>query len=331
MWQQTAPEKAGFAPDLADRLDALVREGRAPGLHGVVVARRGELVAEYYGSGPDFSWGVPHGTVDFGPETLHDLRSVTKSVTGLLYGIALADGLVPEPGEPILPRFPEYSDLAADPRRARLTVEHALTMTLGLEWDESAPYTGPENSEIAMEMAEDRYRFVLERPIVEEPGTRWHYNGGATALIGALIARGAGRPLEEFARSALFEPLGIDSFEWMAGDDGIASPAAGLRLTPRGMARIGRAVLEREVIPADWVDAMLRPRVPSTWNRFYGYLWYVGPDGRASATGNGGQRLFLLPDLDLVVAVTAGDYDGPVQDVAPRAVLEEVVLPALVP
>ncbi|GIH73989.1 serine hydrolase domain-containing protein [Planobispora longispora] len=331
MWQKTSPEKAGFAADLADRLDGLVREGRAPNLHGVVVARRGELVLEHYGSGPDFSWGVPHGTVDFGPDTLHDLRSVTKSVTGLLYGIALAGGLVPGPGEPILRHFPEYPDLAADPRRARLTVEHALTMTLGLEWDESAPYTGPENSEIAMEMAEDRYRFVLERPIVEEPGVRWHYNGGATALIGALIARGAGRPLEEFARAALFEPLGIDSFEWMAGDDGVASPAAGLRLTPRDMARIGRAVLEREVIPADWADAMLRPRVPVRGKTSYGYLWYVDPDGRAAATGNGGQRLFLLPGLDLVVAVTAGDYDGPDQDAAPRAVLEEVVLPALAP
>ncbi|GGS50444.1 6-aminohexanoate-dimer hydrolase [Planobispora rosea] len=331
MWQRSSPEKAGFAPDLADRLDGLVRRGGAPDLHGVVVARHGELVLEHYGSGPDFSWGTPLGTVEFGPETLHDVRSVTKSVVGVLYGIALADGLVPEPGEPILRHFPEYPDLAADPRRARLTVEHALTMTLGLEWDESAPYTGPENSEIAMEMAEDRYRFVLERPIVEEPGVRRQYSGGAVALVGALIARGAGRPLEEFARTALFEPLGIGSFAWTAGDDGVASAASGLRLTPRGLARIGQAVLDREVVPADWVEAMLQPRVPTPWGASYGYLWHVDPDGRATATGNGGQRLFLLPGLGLVVAVTAGGYDGPDQDAAPRAVLEEVVLPALVP
>lgn len=122
--------------------------------------------------GEDFSWDESHGVVTFGPETLHDVRSITKSVVGLLNGIALGDGLVPEPEEPLLPNFPEYPDLAADPDRARLTVEHALTMTLGLAWDEDVPYTGTENSEIAMEHAPDRNRYVLERPIAEEPGSR---------------------------------------------------------------------------------------------------------------------------------------------------------------
>ncbi|GAA3509619.1 CubicO group peptidase (beta-lactamase class C family) [Streptosporangium album] len=329
MWQRIQPEKAGLAPDLAGRLDALVREGRAPGLHGVVVARHGGLVLEHYGSGPDFSWNTPLGTVDFGPETLHDVRSVTKSVVALLYGIALADGMVPEPDEPILRHFPEYSDLAADPRRARLTVEHTLTMTLGLEWDETKPYTSPENDEIGMELAADRYRYVLERPIVEEPGRRWHYSGGAAALIGGLIARGTGRPLEDFARTALFEPLGVESFEWMAGDDGVASAASGLRLTPRDLAGLGQAVLDRRVIPVSWAEAMLRPRVPAWDGCSYGYLWYAGPDGRVAAMGNGGQRLFLVPGHDLVVAVTAGGYNGADQDTTPRAVLEDVVLPAL--
>src|SRR5262249_3781630 len=161
------------------------------------------------------------GRVSFGAETLHDLRSVTKSIVGLLYGIALERGLVPPPEAPLLPSFPEYPDLAADPQRMRLTVGHALPMTLGLAWDEiDRPYTDPANSEIAMENAADRYRFVLERPIVAEPGTRWTYSGGAVALIGALIARGAGKPLPEFAREALFEPLGISAFDWAAGQDG---------------------------------------------------------------------------------------------------------------
>src|SRR5690242_1209307 len=92
------------------------------GLHGVVALRGGEPLVEWYGKGPDFSWGTPHGVVDFGPATLHDLRSVTKSVTGLLYGIALGAGLVPAPDAPLLAHFPQYPDLAADPERARLTV-----------------------------------------------------------------------------------------------------------------------------------------------------------------------------------------------------------------
>ncbi|MEW9531360.1 serine hydrolase domain-containing protein [Microbispora sp. NPDC049125] len=328
------PNHAGdddLVRELSDRVGEIVGEGRAPGLHGAVVLRHGDPVLEWYGSGEDFALNVPLGRVDFGPGTLHDIRSVTKSVVAVLYGVALAHGLVPEPDEPILRHFPEYADLAADPWRAHLTVEHALTMTLGLEWDESVPYTGPENSEIAMELAPDRYRFVLERPIVEEPGTRWNYSGGAVALVGGIIARGTGRPLEEFARTELFEPLGAGSFEWSAGADGVAFAASGLRLTPRGLARIGQAVLDAEVVPAAWVERMLRPRVPSWGDASYGYLWHVGADGRATAAGNGGQRLFLLPGLDAVVAVTAGRYDEADQDAAALAILEDAVLPTLAP
>ncbi|MBX6386421.1 MAG: beta-lactamase family protein [Microbispora sp.] len=328
MLQQISPERAGFAPDLPDRLDALVRRGGAPALHGVVVARHGHVVLEWYGGGEDYVLNTPLGHVDFGPDTLHDVRSVTKSVVALLYGLALESGLVPEPGEPILTVLSEYADLAADPRRAALTIRHALTMTLGLEWDESAPYTSPANSEIAMDLAPDSRRYVLERPFVEEPGERWRYSGGATALVGAVIEKGTGRRLEEFARTALFEPLGVKAFEWSVGADGRALAASGLRLTPRGLARIGQAVLDREVAPG-WIGEMLRPRVPAWPGVSYGYMWYVGPEGRATAIGNGGQRLFLLPDLGVVVAVTAGDYNGAGQDAAPTAVLEDVVLAAI--
>src|SRR5260221_3221417 len=210
-------EDVGFVPDLADRLDAGIRSGLLGGLHSVLIARDGRLVLERYCEGADEDWGEKLGTVAFGPETLHDLRSVTKSIVGLIYGIALDRGLVPPPDAPLLAQFPEYPDLIADPQRARLTVAHALTMTLGMEWDEERPYTDPANSEIAMEMAPDRYRFILDRPIVAAPGTRWIYSGGAVALLGRLIAKGAGKTLPEFARESLFEPLGIEAFEWAEG------------------------------------------------------------------------------------------------------------------
>lgn len=119
-----------------ERLDEAVRAGRVDGLHAVVAVRGGRTVLEHYGSGEDFRWSAALGVVDFGPGTLHDLRSVTKSVTALLYGIALGEGRVPEPAAPLLAQFPQYRDLAADPQRARLTVEHALTMSLGLQWRE---------------------------------------------------------------------------------------------------------------------------------------------------------------------------------------------------
>jgi CubicO group peptidase (beta-lactamase class C family) len=320
--------------ELGDRLSAALAAGQVDGLHAAVVVRGGEVVLEHYGTGVDFSWGTSLGTVEFGPDTLHDIRSVTKSVTVLLYGIALGEGRVPEPAAPLLRQFPEYPDLGADPDRARLTVEHALTMSLGFDWREDVPYDSPANAEIAMEFAPDRYRFVLERPIVEPPGERWAYCGGASALLGRLIADGTGQPLQDFGRTALFEPLGIRDFEWMAGADGVASAASGLRLAPRDLARIGEFVLAGggPLIPTGWVDTMLQPRLHTPWGDMrYGYHWYVATVAGhrlLAGMGNGGQRLLVLPDLDLVVAITAGNYDDAEQWRTPTTLLEQVILPA---
>jgi hypothetical protein len=199
-WLPIPAGEAGVAADLGDRIDAAQRNGELPGLHGFLLARRGRLALERYYPGTDQTWGRSLGLVAFGPDTLHDLRSVTKSLVGLLYGIALAEGKVPAPNAVLVDQFPEYSDLAADPVRRRLTIAHVLTMTMGLEWNENLPYTSPANSEIAMERAPDRYRFVLERPIREAPGARWSYSGGATALLGRLIACGVGAPLPTMRR-----------------------------------------------------------------------------------------------------------------------------------
>jgi CubicO group peptidase (beta-lactamase class C family) len=340
-WTAVSPAEAGFAPDLAARLDAALAAGRLPNLHGVIVVRGGKLVLERYQPGADMSWNRSLGVVAFRPDTLHDLRSVTKSITGLVYGIALAQGKVPAPEAKLMPLFPQYPDLAADPARQHLTVGHVLGMTMGTDWDElSIPYTNPANSEIAMERAADRYRFILERKIMGEAGVRWTYNGGATALLGALIARGTGQSLPDFVRAALFEPLGIGAFEWMRGADNTPSAASGLRMTPRDLARIGQMVLQKgkwqgtTVVPSSWLDAALQPRVAiEAWGVSYGYQWYVGktPTGVrwVGAMGNGGQRLYVLPELDLVVVTTFGNYDTPDQGRPPITLLAEVVLPAL--
>lgn len=322
--------------ELRNRLDRTLAAGLLGGLHAAVVVHHGRTLLEYYGSGDDFAWGTPLGPVTFGPETLHDLRSVSKSIVALLYGIALGDHQVPDPAQPLLRQFPEYSDLGADPERAGLTVGHALTMSLGLEWKEDPPYTDPTNAEIAMELAPDRYRYILERPIIGPPGTRWAYCGGATALLGRFIADGTGQPLPEYARQVLFAPLGIHSFEWMAGDDGVVSAASGLRLKPRDLAKIGELVLAggewdgREIVPAGWIYAVLQPRLPIEWGGWYGYQWYLGNSAGhrwVAGTGNGGQRLIVLPDLELVVAIAAGNYDDPDQWRTPATLLEQVILP----
>uniref|UniRef100_UPI0039081B7B serine hydrolase domain-containing protein n=1 Tax=Falsiroseomonas oleicola TaxID=2801474 RepID=UPI0039081B7B len=331
--------------DLAERLDFGVRSGLLRGLHGVLLAREGRILLERYDDGADEAWGRPLGQVAMGPETLHDLRSVTKSVVGLLYGIALARGQVPPPEAPLYPCFPEFPDLAADPARAGIRVEHALSMTMGLRWDESGPYLDARNSEIAMEQARSRLRYVLEQPVVTPPGQRWIYSGGATELLGGLIARGSGQSLPDYAREVLFGPLGIGRFEWHGREAGEESAASGLRLTLRDLARIGELVRQdgavegRQVVPRDWIAAMTRPVIPTGDGLRYGWHWYLGrealgagsPSPWFGAFGNGGQRLWVLPAAGLTLAIFAGRYNTPDAWTGPTRVWREIVLANLRP
>ncbi|WP_029355874.1 serine hydrolase [Bosea sp. 117] len=338
---EDSPAEAGFAPDLAEKLDHGIRSGLLRSLHAVLVSRHGRLVLEHYGEGEDEAWGRPLGRMAFGPDALHDLRSVTKSVVGLLYGIALDRGLVPALDTPLLVGFPEYRDLAADPARARLTVRTALTMTMGLEWDEERPYTDPANSEIAMEQAPDRYRFALEQPIIAEPGSRWIYSGGAVALLGALIERGSGRTLPQFADEALLAPLGIRRFEWAAGADEVASAASGLRLTAPDMMRIGALVLgggvygDRRIVSQSWIEQSATPAVATGDGLDYGLLWFLGrapapafpqPLSWIGGFGNGGQRLWVCREAGLCLGIFAGAYNAPDAWVTPMRVWREIVL-----
>jgi len=346
-WRKISPSGAGFAPDIESRLDKLITSGRAWKLHGVVILRKGALVLERYDAGEDEVWGRPIGHVAFGPETLHDLRSVTKSILGLLYGLALARGKVPPPERPLLEAFPEYADLATDPRHKHLTIAHALTMSLGLEWNEDIPYQDPANSEIQMERAPDRYRYIFSRPFVADPGARWIYGAAATTLVGKLIQKGTGQSLPDFARANLFDPVGIGATVWTDGSNGEPAASSGLRMTPRDLARIGQLILNRgqwegrEVVPADWLDKSFQSYVACDEFRRYGYFWYVGdfqygnPPNRpiahwVGAFGYGGQRLFVLPELDIVVAMTAGNYADKDQWIPPIRVMREAVLPSVV-
>lgn len=329
---------AATPDDLAGRLDAGIRSGLLHDVHAVLVSRAGDIVVERYYAGADEDWGTPLGIVTFGPDTLHDLRSVTKSIVGLLYGIALDRGLVPLPEAKLLAQFPQYPDLAADPRRARLTVLNALNMTLGMEWNEALPYTDPNNSEIAMELAADRYRFILERPFVASPGERWIYSGGAVALLGYLIAKGSGMTLPDFARQALFAPLGISQFAWAHGSDGATSAASGLRLRPRDLLRIGQMVLAggewngNRIVPRAWLDASFTPAIDTDQGVKYGRLWYIGDASSRrwiAGFGNGGQRLYAMPDADVACVVCCGAYNRPDQSATPSRIWREIVLPNL--
>lgn len=246
------------------------------------------------------------------------------------------------PGAPLLAQFPEYPDLAADPKRQRLLISHALTMTLGLEWNERIPYTDPANGEVAMERAADRYRFILERPVASDPGGHWAYSGGSTQLLGRLITKGTGRPFSHYARETLFDPLGIGSTEWRVGRDLEPRAASGLRLRPRDLAVIGQMILNggtwdgRRIVPASWLEESFTAQAYVTGGGRYGYQWWLGneyigtsagPKAERSimAAGLGGQRLFLFPELKLLVVTTAGNYEKSMQSAPPRDVLGTVL------
>ena len=331
--------------DVLAGLDEAVRAGKLHNLHAVVVVRDGKLVFERYYAGSDERWTVPLGEVKFGPEVKHDLRSTSKSLVGLLYGIALAEGKVAAPDQSLLAQFPAYKDLQSDPLRRKIKIEHVLSMTLGTQWREDLPYTDPRNSEVAMYRAPNAARYVIEQPMQVEPGTRWQYSGGATAVLGQLIAQGTGVPLPDYAQQKLFRPLGITDAEWVGGSHGVVAAASGARLRARDLAKIGQLVLQggrwgdRQVVPAAWLETSLQPHghpppLSDIGEFGYGYHWgLVQLKGSGQrwifAPGNGGQRLMIVPQERLVVAIFAGNYNQPGGDAVPNGVIGEFVMPAL--
>ncbi|WP_208352525.1 serine hydrolase domain-containing protein [Pseudaestuariivita rosea] len=309
-----------------------------PGLHSALIAVGDKTLAEVYFTGEDERWGQPIGPRDHGPDTLHDLRSVTKSIVGLLYGIALAEGKVPPVDHGLIAQFPEYTDLNADPQRRAILIEHALTMQMGIEWNEDLPYTNPLNSEVAMELSDDRYRYALDRSITGAPGEAWVYNGGAVALIAKLIADGTGQPIDAYAQQELFAPLGITRFEWVRGADGEPSAASGLRLTARDLARIGQMINQdgmwngQQIVPKDWFEASFTPHVTTSHGLRYGYFWWLSDQGDPpiwmAGFGNGGQRLTVQPDVDFLTVVFAGNYNDPMAWQLPVKIISDFAVPA---
>ena len=305
-------------PALCRMADRLVASGA--NVHAVLVARGGKLVFERYFDGSDEINGRRVENVAFDADTLHNMKSVSKSVTSLALGIAIDRGLIRGVNEPIFSFFPELSDLRSA-EKDRIQLVHALTMSMGLKWVEATPATGDDNNdESRMHMASDPCRYVLGLPVTAPAGQEFFYNTGALTLVSSIMRKATRRPLDEFAREALFDPMGITEFEWtrVRGD---SDAGGGLRLRPRDMAKIGQMVLaggrwnDRQIVSKAWVDASMTPRLEATGPYFYGYLWWLGRSlvnerevHWAAALGRGGQSIRIVPALDLVVVATAGYY-----------------------
>ena len=297
-WVTATPAAEGVdAAALATGLDGAAA---IPGLRSVLVVRHGRLISERY-------------LAPGGADSLYALRSVTKSVMSLLVGSAIQRGDVrgidQTLGELFRPPLPSLA-----PADAAITVGDLLTMTGGFQWNESG--VTEYNNWV---LAPDQIDYLLARPIVSPPGTTFNYNSAAVHLLSAVLEVNAGGTAA-FADSVLLAPLGIRTRDWEFDDRGIPNGGAGLYLRPRDMAKIGQLVLQRghsgaaEVVPPAWVDEATRDHVATgtalgaMGTLRYGDLWWLGSargHGFVLGWGYGGQLVYIVPDLDLVVVTTA--------------------------
>ena len=341
-WKVAAPETVGLDPAALCALVPRFTTWTQADMHAVLVVRHGALVFEHYFKGEDESWGKSLGVVDFAPEVKHDLRSITKSVTSLVLGIAIDHGWVPGVDTPVLSLLPQYADLRS-PELDRITLRHLLTMSAGLKWDENIPYSNPENSEIQMDYAPDPYRYVLTRPVDTAPGALWNYSGGGAALISAVLHQATGKTEDVLLQETLFDPLGIHDVDW-ARYPKTNEPAAasGLRMRPRDLAKLGQLVLNhgkwdgKQIVSAAWIEASITPQIQASQLYFYGYQWWLGRSlvnrqqvDWAVGYGLGGQRLYVLPQLDMVVLVMTGLYRSDIQSFVPLIALNRYALAAV--
>ena len=340
-WVISPADAGDMNADLLAGLAAQFEGWSNANIHAALMVRHGKLVYERYFTGEDWAWATHLGRVAYNAGLKHDLRSISKSIASLLFGIASDRGLIKGLDEPVFSFFPEYADLNT-PEKARINLRHLLTMSAGLEWSEQLPYSDPANSERRMIDASDPYRYVLEQPSVRPAGATYNYNGGLTALLAAILQRTSGCPIDVFAAETLFDALGIRDVEWIRYKNGTPNAVSGLRMRPRDLAKIGQLVLcggvqnNRQIVSRAWIEESTRPHVNGESLFFYGFQWWLGRslvDRREirwiSAVGYGGQRMYIVPSLDLVVVVMAGLYNDPVlASMVGEVVLRRYALPA---
>jgi len=355
-WKTASAESLGVDSAALGRLTGTIRGWPELGVHAILIERAGHLIYEAYFDGFDERWGAPLGRVSMTASSKHDLRSVTKSVVSALAGIAVGEGAIKSLGQSVVQWFPEYQDLNT-PDRQRVTLAHVLSMTSGLRWNEDVPYTNPLNDEIRMTRDSLPLRYALSAPFALDPGADFNYNGGLTQVMASVIERATKTPIEDYARTKLFEPLGITDVEWLGDLGGMPSAASGLRLRARDLAKFGSLYLHggrwdgKQVVPEDWValstrrQFRFRPRSGAPFELAgdaggefgYGYFWWYNCYPTASglveartAVGNGQQRVFVLPGLDMVVTILAGRYnDFTIGATLGSRILREYVVPAV--
>lgn len=324
----------GLDVGLLSQIKTKNTDGTYNNVHSILVAVDNQLVYEEYFPGKP----IYEPFTQWDKDRIHRLHSVTKSFNSALIGIAV-DQFGLSIDTPVKDFFPEMDESNWEGMKSDITVEHLLTMSSGLQWDEwSFSYDDPRNDHHMMNNSDNWVHFVLERPMATVPGTQFLYNSGLSITLGEIIRRKTGQGAGLFARDHLFQPMGIDNIIWDTSNSNIFQTGGGLRLRPRDMMKFGLLFLNKGVwngqrlVSADWVEASSQPQGP---NRGYTYQWWLisyfidgGSYSGYFAGGRGGQYIVILEQLNMVVVFTAGN-DNALASSQPREMMEQYILPAV--
>jgi len=318
-------------------------------IHDILILKNDRLVFEEYFPGYAFIWNSPGSDgewMEYTRETDHFMASVSKSVTSVVAGCAVKEGLLPNLNRTVLDCFPEYGDVLVG-QKAAITLYHLITMTSGLAFDENTyPYGDPRNDISAMFAAADPIRYVLERPLTSTPGSQFFYNSGTTNVLAAEVARAAGMNFLDYANLRLFNPMNTQGGVWHVFPSGDTFASGGLFLRPRELAKIGLLFLNdglwqgEQIVTPDWINRSQQQHVatsgfPADFGYGYGYLWWIrdfaggGTNYRCYfAAGWGDQYMFIIPALDMIIVFNCGNYQVNAR-ISPFDLVEEYILEAL--
>lgn len=314
---------------LAD-LNAEIKQGDYGEIHSLLVWQDGEMVAEYYYRGWD-------------ADELHYIYSVTKSFASTGIGIAVDEDLI-DIEQPLFDFFADFEQALGTDGREAIVLEDVLTMTSGLEWDElSTRYGSPENDASQLVNSGNWIHYVLSREMVAEPGEQFAYSSGSSVLLSGVLEDTTENSAETYIAANLFTPLEITDYRWDGGSRQLTNTGWGLYLTPRDMLKLGQLYLQdgmwegEQVVSADWVTASTKTQTDAGEDFEYGYQWWRYDDDHPVvaelavndlffAWGFGGQFIFVVPHLDLIVVTTADNFDDSAQAFP---MLPDYIFPAL--
>ena len=300
---------------IAELVNRIMR-GKYDDIHSLLIIKNGKLVLEEYFrvNGRIYSQFV----TEMYRDRIHLLASSTKSITSTLIGIAIKKGFIKDVEAPVFEFFPEY-DYLNNEQKGKIRLKHLLTMTAGLEWQQSNEQ--PRDA-LGMWNTEDVIKYYLEKPVVAEPGTEFTYSNGISTVLGAIIKNTSGMGADKFAEQYLFSPLGVADSEWSRYPDGTLDTDGSLALRPRDLAKIGLLFLsdgrwaDKQILSEEWIRESTKKRVRRSESLWYGYQWWQRDFEIKGKTiesfhswGWGGQYIFVFPALSMVVVSNAANFE----------------------